>query len=116
MSVTLNSGPLVDREGFLARLEVRGRIFNAVLKGLRTFRGIINEAPEFDPRAELGSDLREVALLEVLRGECPKEVDYETGIIDTSTNQKFSILKRIDNPADIRIRFWMVKVVAGIDT
>lgn len=118
------------QEGFEARLDEfsDGEMFTLVRTG-ETFRGVLMPFPSIDPTMELGSDLRELSTIQVLRNEEPDiqsqdrlrvvvspsvAVSSDPGIAPSSALWK--VVKREDNPADFAVKLWVVKVLEGTDT
>src|SRR5207249_2314246 len=82
------------------------------------FVAVLTPQPSIDPRLELGEDPREMALLEGRRELVPK---LEYGDIVTQISAvwaqvgedvafQWKVLKRDDNPANVAIRYWFVKI------
>src|SRR5881394_264584 len=86
------------------------------------FDALIVEKPAIDPRLELGSDLRELALITGRRGKIPTDIKHGdviqqlTGIwfAPDTPPQNWKVVKRDDNPSSIGIHYWVVKI-ADVD-
>ncbi len=81
------------------------------------FVAIIEVKPPIDPRLELGSDLREHAIISGRRDVIPDMrhgdvITQLTGLWFTEDTppQPWKIIKREDNPADIAIKYWIVRI------
>jgi hypothetical protein len=115
-----NKPPLsnrLQREGFHAQWGVSRDWFITVKDGIR-FSGVLELMPSIDPRLELGSDTRELSCLHVLREKFPfSSINQGDQIQQTSAHGQpvWKCVRRDNNPADIVVRLWIVKVVAGKD-
>ena len=78
----------------------------------QTFFGTIVTGQTVDIDMPLGSDIREASFLDVLNDEVPA-LESQDRIKDGSTVWK--LVKRVDNPVDVEVRFEIVKVVEGKD-
>jgi hypothetical protein len=98
----------VTAYGQQLRLERTGEEFTAVL----------TPQPSIDPRLDLGADPREMALLEGRRDMVP-ELKYGDTVTQISAvwahvgdvvSFPWKVVKRDDNPANVAIRYWLVKI------
>jgi len=129
----MNLGLQMQEEGFIAQLSVDATPLTLVRTG-KQFAGVIEPAAPLEPANMLfGSDLREDAILHVLRRDCPAIIqgdrvtdsDSFTRSDVTPANQNqppdaanptapqpiiYKVTKRIDDPADAVVRFTLVKV------
>src|SRR5881394_516010 len=107
------------RAGFDERLSSLGQRFKLDRTG-DEWDAILLTIPPADPtNQELGSDLREKATMECRRDSIP-EIKYMDTIVqlrpfwqeagDTSQS-KWKVVWRQDNPADFAIKFWLVRIV-----
>jgi hypothetical protein len=101
---------------FTEEITMRGQVF-AHPASEKQFEAIIDAAPAIDPRLELGNDLREHAVIRGRRDTMPLMhygdlVQQLTGLwfSDDTPAQVWRVTKREDNPANIAIKYWVVKV------
>lgn len=88
------------------------KILTGALAG-QSFVGTIVIGQTIDPDMPLGSDLREASFLDVLNDECPA-LEIQNQIKEG--NAIWKVVKRVDNPVDVEVRYEVVKVVQGKDT
>ena len=82
------------------------------------FTAVLTPQPAIDPRLELGADAREMALMEGRRDMIPSlnygDVVTQTSAVWAHTGDIVSfpwrVVKRDDNPANVAIRYWLVKI------
>ena len=103
------------QEGFTAQLSVSGESFiviSGAAAGRNPFSGVLETLPGIDPRLDLGSDIRELACLHVIRDSCPA-VDSQDQIqeVSQSTAPIWKVVRREDNPSDVVVKLWIVKVL-----
>lgn len=79
----------------------------------QSFVGTIVVGQTIDPDMPLGSDLREASFLDVLSGDVPT-LESSDRIQEGATVWK--LVKRVDNPVDVEVRFEVAKVVQNKDT
>lgn len=91
---------------------LKAHLFQIYPKG-KTFYGLINCAPPFDPNTPLGADPREKSILEV--NDPPPGVSMNSRIMDLTRNQLWEVLGQIDNNADFANQYIVVQIVAGKD-
>lgn len=92
--------------GVKASLPVNGRQFISP-DGKALFEGLLEEVDPLDPNMPLGDDLREYSYINVLRP--PVEIVSQQEI--RAGTDRFKIVKRIDNPAGLMVKFFAVKIV-----
>ena len=110
----------IQLEGFAAQASVSADTW-IVLSGkaasLTQFQGVLEIMPGIDPRMDLGSDIRELGVLHVVRSICPVVESQDTLSQITGDNTPtWKVIRREDNPGDIVVRLWMAKVVPGVDS
>jgi hypothetical protein len=129
----MNFGLQLQEEGFNAGNDVDGTPLVHVRTG-KQFIGIIESINPLEPANMLfGSDLRESAILHVLRPQCPPILDGDriqdfdsfirseltppdpTVPVDpansaATTPVVYKVTKRVDDPSDAVVRFNLVKV------
>lgn len=101
-----------------------GRKFRTLDAAGARWSGLVQSAPPVDPSMELGSDIREVSILECLTSEMPTTVKpgdqiQDIGSVpDTSDlgGWNWNLIKRVNNPADFATQFYVTRVVPGVDT
>jgi hypothetical protein len=84
-----------------------------------SFHAVLIPQPSIDPRLDLGADPREFAIMEGRRDILP-ELKYGDIILQTSAvwfteagqtgSWPWKVVRRDDNPANVAIRYWMVKI------
>jgi hypothetical protein len=100
----------IQEQGFSAQLSVCGHTFQLITTG-QSFDGIIDPLPPVDPRMDLGSDIREISSLQVLREDCPVIAQGDR-LTQTSVSPQaaWRVVKLEDNPSDPVNKMWVVKV------
>lgn len=84
-----------------------------LVRGGRGFVGLIDPQPEVDPTLEISSDYREIGMLHVKQSDDPGLVANDT---ITQAPDKWRVVRRDNNPADFVVKYWLVKIVAGVDS
>jgi len=78
-----------------------------------TFQATMVPSAPLDPNMDLGPDVRELELAEVRRDA---DLHLEWGAQLTDGCNHWRVIRRIDNPSDIGVRYWLRKIVPGKDT
>ena len=84
--------------------------------------GTLASAAQIDPRLEVTNDPRELSILEVRR-PVPQGT-FSTVQRDLNSNDQiagadgtlWTLIRRDDNPATFTVKFWLAKVVTGLDS
>ena len=111
---------IIHLEGFAAQCAVAADLWIVIsgqAQSLTPFQGVLEIMPGIDPRMDLGSDIRELGVLHVVRSICPVVESQDTLSQITGDNTPtWKVIRREDNPGDIVVRLWMAKVVPGVDS
>jgi hypothetical protein len=111
----MTTGQTLRLEGFQFHLESDGR--TVTTKSNNSFRALVSDADTQDTQFLMGEDLREYARIEAVRDEVPSELsdfDADSGVdVVMDDGEELTIVKRVDNPADVFIRFYAQKLTAG---
>lgn len=115
----MNLGLQARREGFAAQLSVDGHTFTLISDAQETFPGLLEVVPALDPSMSLGADPREKVVLHVDSQDLPAvlagpDAPLEHFLTDEDGN-KWKTVHRENNPADITVKFEVVKIVKGQD-
>jgi hypothetical protein len=108
-------------EGIRAEQSVSAWTFlGLTVTRLRTFPGTLNPQQGLDPRLNLGSDVRELCKLNVLRVDYPPGMEQEDRLAQLDdiggTVATWRIVQREDNPGDPEVILWLVKVLPQVDS
>lgn len=110
-------------QGWLILRSQSGRNFRTLDASGTRFSGLVQSAPPVDPSLDLGSDLREVSIIECLSSEMPTTIKPGDQIQDIGSvpnvadagGWKWNLLKRVNNNADFTTQYYVTQVVPGVD-
>ncbi len=108
----MSLGADIGIEGWLALLDINGTELLVMGPGGGAVNGLLQTAPPIEPGMELGTDLRELSLFEIMK-PLPGNIQFGTRLRDNSTGALWKTVKREDNPADFTGKFWLAKVTEG---
>jgi hypothetical protein len=111
----------LQTEGWNANLSVAADTFATVDAPAASLTGVLELLPAIDPALPLGSDIREAAILHVLRASYPYSAGIDQGDQLTQTTipnwqTTWEVTNVEDNGADMVVRVHLRKVIPALDT
>jgi hypothetical protein len=111
----MNAGETARLEGFKALLATDGVCLSRLAPAGGKFTALLQINPMVEIPSALVEDPREKALAEALRCPSLPAIVKSERLKDPQGNL-WGVWSREDNPADFGVKFWLVKIVPGVDS